>query len=322
MLFMDQSDREPLLDRRTFLRAMSISAVSMAVGTRALSGQLIAGPGLTVGMILPRATTGTIADIIAGIHLGIDEAARSAALFQKRVTLAEKYFTSAHDAVAAATSLFGEHATVLIGGGDDDECRAIANVCVGHNVVFMNVVSRSDELRRSSCSRFVAHVEASDAMYNSARRIATTQSDTASPADCDVVLWNSSLERYGASQLNDRFNASFHGPMTGSSWAGWMAVKAATESFFRTGKSDGDSIGTYLGRDSTQFDGHKGTALSFRSWDHQLRQPLYCVSSGAKPGTPIAHDVPDLARSPLPARELLDQLGDDKSAGHCSGDDR
>jgi ABC-type branched-subunit amino acid transport system substrate-binding protein len=319
-VFMFDSDRDQLLDRRTFLHAASMYVGFIAFGSRTISVKTPTAPDLRVGMILPQRDTGAGADVIAGIELGIDEAGRSAALFQKRVTLARKTFASARDAGSAATSLvLDEHATILIGGGSDDECRAIADVCTKHSALFINVVSRSDELRRSICTKFLTHVEASDAMYASAHKIASAQTDSTAPADCDVVLWHSSLERYGASQLNDRFNAKSHRPMTGSSWAGWMAVKAATESFFRAGANDGDSIATYMSSDTTQFDGHKGAPLSFRSWDHQLRQPLYCVASEAKPGSPIARDIPDLSRSSRPARELLDELGDDKTAGHCSG---
>jgi ABC-type branched-subunit amino acid transport system substrate-binding protein len=317
---MFDSDREHLLDRRTFLRAASMYAGFIAFGSRTLSVKPPAAPALRVGMILPQTGTGVVAEVVAGIELGIDEAVRSAALFQKRVALARKTFASSRDAGSAATTLVrDEQATILIGGGSDDDCRAIADVCARHSALFINVVSRSGELRRSSCTKFMVHVEASDAMYASAHRIASEQSASTSPADCDVVLWHSSLERYGAAQLNDRFTAKSHRPMTGPSWAGWMAVKAATESFFRAGATDGDGIATYMNRDTAQFDGHKGAPLSFRTWDHQLRQPLYCVARDAKPGSPIARDVPDLSRSSRPARELLDELGDDKSAGHCSG---
>ncbi len=318
---MTDSDREPLLDRRTFVRAASMCVASIAVGSPALPGQNLAGSGLTIGMILPQARTGSSGDAIFGIELGIDEAARSAALFQKRVTLKRKSFVSTQDAGSAASNLVvGEHATVLIGGGNDDECRAITTVCATRGAIFMNVVSRSDDLRRSNCTNLAVHIEASEAMYSSARKMAAERT-SGGPADCDVLLWHSSLERYGASQLNDRFFGKSHRPMTGSSWAGWMAVKLATESFLRAGANDAKGIVEYMTRDTTQFDGHKGAPLSFRSWDHQLRQPLYCVARSTG-GSPLVRDLPDVARSSRPVRELLDELGDDKAVGLCKGADR
>lgn len=318
---MTGDSRKGSLDRRTFVRVASLCAVSLAAGSRAFADQILTAPDLTIGTILPRANSQLVDDVAAGVELGFDEAARSAALFQKRVTLVKSFFASTQEAASAATNLLAvEHATVLIGGGSDDECRAITAVSAKRNAVFMNIVSRSDDLRRSNCTKFVVHVEASDAMYASASILAAEHSSSSPSTGCDVVLWHSSLERYGASQLNDRFTAKAHRPMTGSSWAGWMAVKAATESYFRAGATDGESIAKYMTLDSTQFDGHKGAPLSFRTWDRQLRQPLYCVENPAKSSN--VRDVPDLARSTRPARELLDELGDDSSRATCPGADR
>ncbi|HUQ47669.1 MAG TPA: hypothetical protein VM053_05415 [Gemmatimonadaceae bacterium] len=318
---MTDGERKPLPDRRAFLRTASYAA-AVAFSPRIVRARTIAGPSLTIGLILPEAETGASADALAGIQLGVEETGRSAALFQKGVTLTKRFFSSASNASLTAASLIrDDHATVLIGGGNEDECRRIADVCTMLGAVFMNVISRSDALRRSNCSRFLLHVEPSAAMYASAGRLAAEQTSPGPPQDCVVVSWHPSLERYGASQLNDRFGASAHRAMTGYSWAGWMAVKAAAESFLRVGANDGDTLATYMNRETTQFDGHKGAPLSFRAWDHQLRQPLYCVTTSGS-GVSTVRDVPDVARSPRPARKILDELGDADSAGLCRVADR
>jgi len=294
-----------------------LCAASLAVGSRAICAQALPAQRLTVGMILPRENGSLIEDVTAGIELGFEEAVRSSALFQKTVFLVRAFFTSPQGAASAARDLAADdHATILVGGGSDDECRAIAAECIKRGAIFMNTVSRSDDLRRTNCTNLVVHVEASDAMYASAGKNTIGQATTSTSSGCDIVLWHSSLERYGAAQLNDRFEAKFHKPMTGSSWAGWMAVKAASEAFFRAGTSDGTTLAAYLGRGMTQFDGHKGAPLSFRSWDHQLRQPLYCVEKTVA-GATLVRDVPDLARSSGPARALLDEIGDDSSHVAC-----
>jgi hypothetical protein len=87
--------------------------------------------------------------------------------------------------------------------------------------------------------------------------------------------------------------------MDGAAWAGWFAVKVAWESFLRSKPVE-----------SIEFDGHKGAPLTFRSWDHQLRQPLYAVKSRVA-------DVPDVARSNLSAREVLDTIGDKAGVQSC-----
>jgi hypothetical protein len=89
-----------------------------------------------------------------------------------------------------------------------------------------------------------------------------------SPAKARAEAWDASLSRFGADTLNQRFSARFHEPMTSGAWSAWFAVKAIWESALRLKSADAQSIAQHLVRDTTQFDGHKGTPLSFRPWDH------------------------------------------------------
>lgn len=85
----------------------------------------------------------------------------------------------------------------------------------------------------------------------------------------EVVDWHSTLTRFGAEQLNSRFEARFGAPMDPVAWASWLAVKIAAEMALRS---------TPLER--LRFDGHKGEPLWFRPEDHGLQQPLYVVAGG------------------------------------------
>lgn len=85
----------------------------------------------------------------------------------------------------------------------------------------------------------------------------------------EVVDWHPSLKRFGAEQLNSRFESRFGVPMDSLAWASWMAVKISAELALRA---------TPLER--LRFDGHKGEPLWFRPEDHVLRQPLYVVAGG------------------------------------------
>ncbi|MFL6292513.1 MAG: ABC transporter substrate-binding protein [Thermoanaerobaculia bacterium] len=84
-----------------------------------------------------------------------------------------------------------------------------------------------------------------------------------------IVDWHPSLTRFGAEQLNSRFESRFGAPMDSLAWASWLAVMIAAEMALRA---------TPLER--LRFDGHKGERLSFRPEDHGLRQPLYVVAAG------------------------------------------
>lgn len=126
-----------------------------------------------------------------------------------------------------------------------------------------------------------------------------------------IVLWNSSLEKYGAAQLNDRFHSRFTYAMDSAAWAGWFAVKVIWESILRS--REDATLGNSLASAKTQFDGHKGAPLSFREWDRQLRQPLYAVGAGADARL---REVPDITAS-VPIRDLLDTIGDSADGKSC-----
>lgn len=312
---MQRRGRAKTIDRRAFVRVVALYAGGLAVDARSVIPQGVLSRSLTIGVVLPEKRDQRLDDVLAGADLGAEESLRSAALFQKRVTVVREKVSESTGPLAATIALVKRGATVVVGIGSDADCRQIAGACVDRHVVFINAASRSDELRRALCSRLVHHVEASESMYASARELAMKEAAAGSFA-CEVVLWHSSLEKYGASQLNDRFVARERRAMTGNAWAGWMAMKAATESFLRAG-SEPEKIAAYMNSDATQFDGHKGAALSFRAWDRQLRQPLYCVSTAN--GKTVARDVPDLARSDSSSRDLLDGLGDSAAMSSCEG---
>jgi ABC-type branched-subunit amino acid transport system substrate-binding protein len=89
-----------------------------------------------------------------------------------------------------------------------------------------------------------------------------------------AVGWHYELERFSARELNGRFRRRWNAPMTETSWAAWAALKLVGEAVVRAGAGDGAALATFL-ESAPPFDGHKGEALTFRRWDHQLRQPLY-----------------------------------------------
>ena len=211
---------------------------------------------------------------------------------------------------------------VIIGSSAAD-ADTLSRFAEAHHIVFFNIVSRSERLR-AVCRQYTFHIEATDAMYANASRALSKELQArprlAAPAAVDsTVLWGPSLERYGASQINDRYRAKYRAGMDGSAWAGWVAVKIAAEAALRARSSDPSRILAYLQTPGMQFDGHKGWPLTFRGGDHQLRQPLYAVARTAGAGsTPsqTLRDVPELraispsgtANEGARASHILDRL--------------
>jgi ABC-type branched-subunit amino acid transport system substrate-binding protein len=273
---------------------------------------------LRIGVVTPRrAATPDEISSLRGIRLGASEATQTARLFGDRV---ETYEADGDGktlgAAQAAAFLSSRRKVQILIGVSPDDADALATFAEQRGLIFLNIASRSEGLR-GACRRNSFHIEATDVMYANARRltvhgtVANQAGRPSSPDGGSVVLWNERLERFGASQLNDRYRAVAHAGMDGSAWAGWAAIKIASEAALRAGSADASRIRAYLEAATTQFDGHKGWPLSFRATDHQLRQPLYIVGA-ASPSAPIV-DVPDLrsvasASSDRAATDALDRL--------------
>ena len=94
--------------------------------------------------------------------------------------------------------------------------------------------------------------------------------------DLKVVDWHHALEKFGADQLNERFQRRFNQPMDEAAWRGWVAVKLAAELALRFPGAGADKIG------ELSLDGHKGMPLRFDPKNHHLVQPVYLIDPQGK----------------------------------------
>lgn len=93
--------------------------------------------------------------------------------------------------------------------------------------------------------------------------------------------WHWTTERYGAPQLNQRFDKRTKRRMTSQDWAAWAAVRSVVEAVVRSGKTDIDTIAAMLVSDEFRFDAYKGFPTNYRAWDRQLRQPMMLHTNNA-----------------------------------------
>jgi ABC-type branched-subunit amino acid transport system substrate-binding protein len=114
------------------------------------------------------------------------------------------------------------------------------------------------------------------------------EADAASLEGIWPLAWHESLERYSARELNGRYRRGFQRPLDPAAWAAWAAVKLVVEAAVRGNSVEVEPLRDFL-ESRLAFDGHKGTALSFRSSDRELGQPLYIVR--ARPGTAAGLEV-------------------------------
>lgn len=137
-----------------------------------------------------------------------------------------------------------------------------------------------------------------------------------------VTLWEPTLSAYGAGELNARFQGRWGRPMDSPAWAAYESVRVLNEAVSFSETLDAAKIIDYLENPQTTLDVHKGPGVSFRPWDHQLRQPLYLikVKSNAKRLLNLAavvDELPMLSESGTDPLERLDQLGDLRNASSC-----
>lgn len=133
------------------------------------------------------------------------------------------------------------------------------------------------------------------------------------------VGWHRTLERYGAPQLNERYQSfdeenslPASEAMSDEEFAAWSAVKLITNSL---GTIDAISETLdpreILAHPDTQVDLYKGTRGSIRRWNNQLRQPILLATGDAV-----------VAVAPMPKflhpKHYVDTLGLDEPESRCN----
>jgi ABC transporter substrate binding protein (PQQ-dependent alcohol dehydrogenase system) len=123
-----------------------------------------------------------------------------------------------------------------------------------------------------------------------------------------ALAWHAQFERYGAPQVSRRFAKAAKRPMTAHDWAAWMAGKTLTAAAIASPAGPNAAWAQALAKST--IDGSKGTGLSFRAWDGQLRQPMLLTD-----GQGVISQAP--AEGVLHSRNVLDTLGADSPEKLC-----
>jgi ABC transporter substrate binding protein (PQQ-dependent alcohol dehydrogenase system) len=86
--------------------------------------------------------------------------------------------------------------------------------------------------------------------------------------------WHRSQEQWGATQVQRRFEKFAGRWMSERDYTAWLTVRIIGEAATRTSSADPKTVREYLRSDAFQVAAFKGEALTFRTWDQQLRQPI------------------------------------------------
>ncbi|MDO9105582.1 MAG: ABC transporter substrate-binding protein [Methylovulum sp.] len=125
-----------------------------------------------------------------------------------------------------------------------------------------------------------------------------------------ATAWHRTHEQWGATQIQNRFQDQAGRWMEEQDYAAYLAVRAVGEASTRTQSNELKPIKDYLLSEKLALQGYKGSPLSFRAWDGQLRQPLLL----AAPRSLVAVAPIDGFLHP---KTELDTLGYDQPESTC-----
>jgi ABC transporter substrate binding protein (PQQ-dependent alcohol dehydrogenase system) len=123
-----------------------------------------------------------------------------------------------------------------------------------------------------------------------------------------ALAWHAQFERFGAPQVVRRFAKATQRPMTAHDWSAWVGGKLLVA--LATALPQGPNAAWAQALPKTTVDGSKGTTLSLRPWDGQLRQPLLLTD-----GQGVISQAP--VEGVLHPSNVLDTLGADAPEKAC-----
>jgi ABC transporter substrate binding protein (PQQ-dependent alcohol dehydrogenase system) len=131
-------------------------------------------------------------------------------------------------------------------------------------------------------------------------------------AGLTVSAWSPVMEQWAAIQLQDRFYEFAERRMNSIDYASWLAARTVGEAVTRTKSAEVKAMRDYIFSDKFVQDGFKGSGLSYRTWNGQMRQPI-----------PLASEDALVTLAPLEGflhqSTELDTLGLDQPESKCAG---
>ncbi|MGB8275479.1 MAG: ABC transporter substrate-binding protein [Alphaproteobacteria bacterium] len=124
------------------------------------------------------------------------------------------------------------------------------------------------------------------------------------------TAWHPTHDKWGATQLQHRFERLAHRWMTPVDYAAWIAVRSLGEAALRTTTTDFAKLRDYMLSPEFGVGAFKGVPVNYRSWDRQLREPILVAWARTVVSiTPLDQFIHPVTN--------LDTLGYDKPESTC-----
>jgi ABC transporter substrate binding protein (PQQ-dependent alcohol dehydrogenase system) len=89
-----------------------------------------------------------------------------------------------------------------------------------------------------------------------------------------AVAWDKSYTESGAMHFQNAIPRIAKRPPVERDYTAWLGFRALADSAMKSGKTTPQEVKAYMLSDQFKLEGFKGQAMSFRTWDHQMRQPI------------------------------------------------
>ena len=89
-----------------------------------------------------------------------------------------------------------------------------------------------------------------------------------------AIAWDKSYTESGAMHFQNAIPRIAKRPPVERDYTAWLGFRALAESAMKSGKTTPPEVKAYMLSDQFKLEGFKGQAMSFRTWDHQMRQPI------------------------------------------------
>lgn len=94
-----------------------------------------------------------------------------------------------------------------------------------------------------------------------------------------ATSWHPAVELWGGTQFQNRFKRLAKRQMRPLDYNAWTAVRAVGEAATRTNSADPKALIDYMLSPKFDLAAFKGQKLTFRSWNGQLRQPIFITTA-------------------------------------------
>ncbi|MEZ5828179.1 MAG: ABC transporter substrate-binding protein [Hyphomicrobiales bacterium] len=126
-----------------------------------------------------------------------------------------------------------------------------------------------------------------------------------------AIAWDKSYTESGGMHFQNAIPRLANRTPVERDYTAWLGFRSLADAAMKSGKVSPKGVKKYLLSDEFKVEGFKGQAMSFRTWDHQMRQPII-LGGGTR--VPVSTSPQEGFLHPT---NLTDTLGFDKPESKC-----